>query len=66
MQVRGEPGAEGYTLPLRMYFRMFPELLDPSGEPKPGILTPTDVTLENYTENIKHYASTIISWPITP
>ena len=40
MHVKIIPGAEGSMLPLRMFARMFPELLQPKAEPKPGTLTP--------------------------
>ena len=43
-----------------MYSRMFPHLLDLSGEPELGTFTPYDASLKSYAENIKCCGSSIM------
>ena len=53
MHVKINPGAEDGMLPLRMFARMFPELLQDNGGPKPGTHSIPISPLENYKGNIK-------------
>ena len=61
LKVKVDTGAQGNSLPLRIFRRMHPELLDSSGYPKKGSTTPKHTVLIAYNGSvIKQYGSITI------
>ena len=48
LKLKVDTGAQGNTLPLRTYCRMFPENIDTEGKPKTGCLKPSQSLLQAY------------------
>ena len=58
IRVKVDTGAQGNTLPLRMFRRMFPEKLSAEGYPAAGSVTDKATVLSAYNgTNIPHYGT---------
>lgn len=66
VKLKLDTGAQGNTLPLRIYQKMFPGEVDTNGKPTPGILTPSKVKLRAYNGGeITHYGTITLTTTTT-
>ncbi|PIK45946.1 hypothetical protein BSL78_17195 [Apostichopus japonicus] len=52
LNIKVDTGAEGNTLPMRIYRNMYPEHIDHTGKPTPGFLKETNCVLTAYNDEV--------------